>query len=107
MFMWGLYIDPLYLVLFIVTLVISGGAQLYIRSTFSRWSQVANCAGLSGVEVGERLVRARPSAVPGRRPRVSPSRSCRRPLGPFRPAHAGGRPLAGGRRRARRSRRWP
>jgi len=54
--MWGLWIDPLYLVLFIVTLVISGAAQLYIRSTFSKWSQVTNSAGLSGAQVGEQLV---------------------------------------------------
>jgi Zn-dependent membrane protease YugP len=53
----GLFIDPLYLLLFIVTLAISGGAQLYIRSTFSRWNQVPNSAGLAGADVGERLVR--------------------------------------------------
>jgi len=57
MLMWGLWIDPLYLVLFIVTLVISGAAQLYIRSTFSTWNGVRNSAGLAGVQVGERLVR--------------------------------------------------
>ena len=56
MLFWGMYIDPLYLVLFIVTLVISGASQYYVRSTFGRWSQVANSAGLSGVQVGERLV---------------------------------------------------
>jgi Zn-dependent membrane protease YugP len=54
--MWGLWIDPLYLVIFVVTLVISGAAQLYIRSTFSKWNQVANTAGLSGAQVGEQLV---------------------------------------------------
>jgi Zn-dependent membrane protease YugP len=51
-----MYIDPLYLLLFVVTLVISGASQFYIRSTFARWSQVANSAGLAGVQVGERLV---------------------------------------------------
>jgi Zn-dependent membrane protease YugP len=56
MLFWGLYIDPFYIVIFIVTLVISGAAQLYIRSTFSRWSQVANGAGLSGARIGETLV---------------------------------------------------
>ena len=56
MLFWGMYIDPLYLVLFLVTLVISGASQYYVRSTFGRWSQVANSAGLSGVQVGERLV---------------------------------------------------
>ncbi len=56
MFLWGLWIDPLYLVLFIVTLVISGAAQLYIKSTFAKWSAVRNSSGLAGVHVGERLV---------------------------------------------------
>ncbi|CAN5597464.1 zinc metallopeptidase [soil metagenome] len=54
--LFGLYIDSLYIVLFVVTLVISGAAQMYVKSTFSRWSQVPNSAGLSGLQVGERLV---------------------------------------------------
>ncbi|MGD8485785.1 MAG: zinc metallopeptidase [Chloroflexota bacterium] len=57
MFLWGLWIDPLYIVLFIATLLISGAAQLYIRSQFGKWSGVRNSAGLAGVQVGERLVR--------------------------------------------------
>jgi Zn-dependent membrane protease YugP len=56
MFLWGLYVDPLYIVLFVVTLVISGASQVYIRSTFSKWNAVANAAGLSGARVGEELV---------------------------------------------------
>ncbi len=56
MMFWGLYLDPLYVVLFIVTLVISGGAQLYIRSTFAKWNAIANSAGLTGAQVGEQLV---------------------------------------------------
>jgi Zn-dependent membrane protease YugP len=57
MLMWGLWIDPLYLVLFVVTLVISGAAQLYIRSQFGHWNGVRNGVGLAGAQVGERLVR--------------------------------------------------
>jgi hypothetical protein len=56
MFMFGLWIDPLYLVLFIVTLVISGAAQVYIKSTFGKWSAVTNSSSLTGQQVGERLV---------------------------------------------------
>ncbi|HSM32849.1 MAG TPA: zinc metallopeptidase [Anaerolineae bacterium] len=56
MFLWGLWIDPLYLVLFVFTLVISGAAQLYIRSTFGKWSAVRNSSGLAGAQVGERLI---------------------------------------------------
>jgi Zn-dependent membrane protease YugP len=55
-FLWGLWIDPLYIVLFVVTLVISGASQLYIKSTFGKWSGVRNSSGLSGVQIGERLV---------------------------------------------------
>ncbi len=54
--MWGLWIDPLYLILFVVTLIISGAAQLYIRSTFGKWSAVRNSSGLPGLHVGERLL---------------------------------------------------
>jgi Zn-dependent membrane protease YugP len=56
MFLWGLYIDPLYIVLFIVTLLISGASQLYIRSTFGKWDGVRNSAGMAGAQVGQRLV---------------------------------------------------
>ena len=57
MLMWGLYIDPLYIVLFIFTLALSGAAQAYIRRTFARWDAVANSAGLAGAQVGQELVR--------------------------------------------------
>jgi uncharacterized protein len=56
--LFGLYLDPLYIVLFVVTLVISGAAQLYIKSTFARWNGVRNGVGLSGLEVGDRLLSA-------------------------------------------------
>ena len=46
-----MFLDPLYLVLIVATLVISGGAQLYIRSTYGRWNQVPNGPRLSGAEV--------------------------------------------------------
>ncbi len=55
MFLWGLWVDPLYIVLFVATLVISGAAQLFIRSQFGKYSAVRNSAGLSGVQIGERL----------------------------------------------------
>jgi Zn-dependent membrane protease YugP len=49
------FFDPLYIILIIATLAISGGAQLYIRSTYGRWSGVPNVAGLSGAQVAEIL----------------------------------------------------
>ena len=56
MLLWGFYIDPLYIVLFIATLLISGAAQLFIKSQFGKWSGVRNSAGLTGVQIGQRLV---------------------------------------------------
>jgi Zn-dependent membrane protease YugP len=49
------FFDPLYIGLIIVTLLISGGAQLYIRSTYGRWSRVPNSARLSGGQIAEFL----------------------------------------------------
>ena len=34
--------DPVYFVILVVTLVISGGAQVYIKTTFSKWDKVQN-----------------------------------------------------------------
>jgi Zn-dependent membrane protease YugP len=56
MFLWGLWVDSLYLVLFIVTLVISGASQLYIKSTFAKWNKVDDGVRLSGLEIGQRLL---------------------------------------------------
>lgn len=50
-----MFFDPLYILVIIATVVVSGGAQLYIRSTYGRWSRVANGAGLSGAQVAEYL----------------------------------------------------
>jgi hypothetical protein len=50
------YIDPVYFwYVFIPTLLISLGVQLYLQATFSRWSRVRNSAGLNGVQVGRLL----------------------------------------------------
>jgi Zn-dependent membrane protease YugP len=49
------FFDPVYLILFVTIVVVSGAAQLYIRSTYGRWSRVPNGAGLSGGQVAEYL----------------------------------------------------
>jgi hypothetical protein len=51
------YIDPLYIWIFIITLVISIGAQLFIRSAYNKWSKVRNSAGMTGAQVGQEIVR--------------------------------------------------
>ncbi|MFN8620004.1 MAG: zinc metallopeptidase [Chloroflexota bacterium] len=53
---WGFYLDPLYLLLLIAVLVISGGSQLYIRKTFARWNAQPNGNRLTGMQVGQTLV---------------------------------------------------
>ncbi len=56
MFFGGFYLSPTYLLLVVITLVISGAAQLYVRSAYRKWGKVANGSGLSGVEVGYAIV---------------------------------------------------
>ena len=53
---FGLGFDPNYLLfVFIPTLVLSLGAQLFVRSAYSKWSKARNAAGLSGVQVAQRI----------------------------------------------------
>jgi len=49
------FFDPLYIALIVATLLIAGGAQLYIRSTYGRWSRVPNGARLSGAQIADFL----------------------------------------------------
>jgi Zn-dependent membrane protease YugP len=48
--------DPIYLLLMIVTLIISGGAQLYVKSTYKKWSSVRNAISMTGTQVGQAIV---------------------------------------------------
>jgi Zn-dependent membrane protease YugP len=50
------YFDPIYLLLFIVTLAISGAAQLYVTSAYKKWSGVRNAVGMTGTQVGQAIV---------------------------------------------------
>jgi hypothetical protein len=54
--MFGWYIDPVYFwYVFIPTMLISLGVQIYLRSTFSKWSNVRNSAGLAGPQVAREI----------------------------------------------------
>jgi Zn-dependent membrane protease YugP len=54
--MFGWYIDPVYFwYVFIPTILISIGVQVYLRSTFSRWSNVKNSSGIVGPQVAQQL----------------------------------------------------
>ncbi len=49
-------LDPTYLLfVFLPTLLLSLGAQLYVQSAYAKWSKQRNSAGLSGVEVARRI----------------------------------------------------
>ena len=41
---WGWYIDPIYLMIFVVTFLISIGAQIMVSSAYRKWSAVKNSA---------------------------------------------------------------
>jgi Zn-dependent membrane protease YugP len=51
------FFDPGYLLfVFIPATIISIAAQLYVRSSFSKWSKVRNGANLPGTEVARRII---------------------------------------------------
>jgi Zn-dependent membrane protease YugP len=56
MSLWGGYIDPVYLLIFVITLLISIGAQIMVSSAYRKWSGVKNGAGLTGAQVGHRII---------------------------------------------------
>jgi hypothetical protein len=51
------YLDPQYLLMVVLpSLVLVGGAQLFVKSTFARYSQVRTSSGHSGAQVARRLL---------------------------------------------------
>jgi Zn-dependent membrane protease YugP len=52
------YFDPTYLLIMIPALLLSLGAQALVSSAFAHWTRVRNSAGLTGVQVAERLMRS-------------------------------------------------
>ena len=50
------FIDPVYFWLVLIpVLVISAGVQIYLKSTFNKWSSVRNGSNLDGMHVGQQL----------------------------------------------------
>ncbi len=50
------YIDPTYFwYVFIPTMILSLGVQIYLKSTFAKWSQTRNSTGMTGIQVGQQL----------------------------------------------------
>ena len=50
-------IDPIYLIITAITLVISFGAQLMVRNAYGRYGKVANSRGMTGPQTAEFLMR--------------------------------------------------
>lgn len=53
---YGLYMDPAYLLVIVVSLVLGGVTQAYINGTYKRWSEVRGTAGRTGAEVARRFL---------------------------------------------------
>jgi Zn-dependent membrane protease YugP len=52
------YIDPTYMYVFFITLIISVGVQLYLKSSFSKWSNVANGSHVTGIDAAKTIFSA-------------------------------------------------
>ena len=50
------YFDPGYLLLMIVTLVISGAAQFFVKTAYKKWSNVRNDQNMTGAQIGQTIV---------------------------------------------------
>jgi uncharacterized protein len=51
------FFDPFYFIFVLIpVIIISAGVQLWLRSTYSKWSRVPNRAGLTGLQVGQALL---------------------------------------------------
>ena len=51
-----IFFDPFYFIFVLIpTIAISAGVQLWLRSTYGKWSRVPNHAGLTGLQVGQAL----------------------------------------------------
>lgn len=52
----GLYIDPVYLWVLLLTLLVSVSAQVFVTSQYRKWGGVRNGPDLSGTEIGYAIV---------------------------------------------------
>jgi hypothetical protein len=52
------FYDPIYLLVLVVTAVVSGAANLWVRATFARFSRVRTRRGLSGADAAREILSA-------------------------------------------------
>ena len=61
----------MYIALFVITLVLTMGVQMWLRNTYGRWEKIANTSGLTGADTARAILRAnglddvQVEAVPG------------------------------------------
>ena len=53
-----MFFDPLYILVMVIGLVLSGGASLWTRAAVNKWSQVPTDRGMTGADVAEAILRA-------------------------------------------------
>jgi Zn-dependent membrane protease YugP len=51
------YLDPIYLFIFMGTMLLSVAAQAFVSSAYRKWSQVRNGSNMTGLQVGQELLR--------------------------------------------------
>ena len=56
MYYYGYGLDPGYLAIVLVSLVLGGLTQAYINRSYRRWSHVSATAGATGEEVARRML---------------------------------------------------
>lgn len=49
------YIDPTYMYVFFITLFISVGVQIYLKSSFGKWSKVENGSHVTGIDAAKTI----------------------------------------------------
>lgn len=54
-----MYFDPLYMMIMIAGLVLSGGAQLWVKTSTAKWDQVPLQGSMTGRDVAQAILRAR------------------------------------------------
>src|SRR5690554_3630928 len=54
-----MFFDPVYLVILGVGFVLSMGAQAWVKSAFSKWSQVPTSRGMTGQQIAQAILDAR------------------------------------------------
>lgn len=56
MYGYGMYIDPLYILLVGPAILLTMFAQMKVKGTFNRWKQISNSRGMTGAQVAQYMM---------------------------------------------------